>query len=102
MGEVGDEGEQYHREVGAYARERGVDAVLVLGDMTRATVSAFGPGASHFDTPEALLAAVHPMLSPKTTVLVKGSRFMRMERVVEALRLPATTTTDSEGNKNAA
>jgi UDP-N-acetylmuramoyl-tripeptide--D-alanyl-D-alanine ligase len=102
MGEVGAEGELYHKEVGAYARERGVDAVLVLGDMTRATVGAFGPGAVHFDTPDKLLEALHPMLSTQTTVLVKGSRFMRMERLVEALRLPATNTTTSEGNKNAA
>jgi len=105
MGEVGDQGEKYHEEVGEYARSRGIDAVLVLGDMTRATVSAFGPGATHFSSIDELMPAVFPMLSSQTTVLVKGSRFMRMERVVEALCKPSladSNTQSSEGNKNAA
>jgi UDP-N-acetylmuramoyl-tripeptide--D-alanyl-D-alanine ligase len=102
MGEVGDQGEQYHEEVGAYARRQGVDAVLVLGEMTRATVRAFGVGALHFPSLDELMQALLPMLSPKTTVLIKGSRFMRMERVVEALRQPAPNTQTSEGNQDAA
>lgn len=102
MGEVGDQGEQYHQEIGAYARSRGVDAVLTLGEMTQATVRSFGPGATHFSSIDELLPALLPMLSPKTTVLVKGSRFMRMERVVEVLRQIDPNTQTSEGNKNAA
>ncbi|MDE2598313.1 MAG: UDP-N-acetylmuramoyl-tripeptide--D-alanyl-D-alanine ligase [Rhodocyclaceae bacterium] len=105
MGEVGDAGEQYHTEIGAYARERGIDALLTLGEMTRATVTAFGVGATHFDSAEALLQALQPMLSEKTTVLVKGSRFMRMERIVEALRLPVQPEphqNSSEGTHHAA
>lgn len=102
MGEVGDQGEQYHEEVGSYARSRGIDAVLALGEMTRATVRTFGAGAVHFNSVDELMPALLPMLSPKTTVLVKGSRFMRMERVVEALRLPDPNIQSSEGNKNAA
>lgn len=105
MGEVGDQGTEYHTEVGAYAREHGVDALLVLGEMTRAAVSAFGTGATHFESVEALLSALHPMLSPQTTVLVKGSRFMRMERIVEALRHPGQLTSEinlSEGKQHAA
>jgi UDP-N-acetylmuramoyl-tripeptide--D-alanyl-D-alanine ligase len=102
MGEVGDQGGQYHEEAGSYARSRGVDAVLVLGEMTRATVRAFGPGATHFNSTDELLQALLPMLSPQTTVLIKGSRFMRMERVVEALRQSDPNTQPSEGNKNAA
>jgi UDP-N-acetylmuramoyl-tripeptide--D-alanyl-D-alanine ligase len=102
MGEVGDQGEQYHEEIGAYARRQGVDAVLALGEMTCATVRAFGAGALHFLSLDELMQALLPMLSPKTTVLVKGSRFMRMERVVEALRQPAPNTQTSEGNQDAA
>jgi len=102
MGEVGDQGEQYHTEIGAYARERGVDAVLLLGEMTRATELAFGAGATHFDSAESLLQALQPMLSPTTTVLVKGSRFMRMERIVEAIRQPEPDKTLSEGTQHAA
>ena len=100
MGEVGDQGEQYHEEVGSHARSRGIDALLALGAMTGATVRSFGVGATHFDSVEALLTALLPMLSPQTSVLVKGSRFMRMERVVEALR--QTNSQSSEGKTNAA
>ena len=80
MGEVGEQGPQFHREVGEYAREKGVGRLLALGAATRDAVAAFGPEARHFDTPEQLVAALEAK-----TVLVKGSRFMRMERVVAAL-----------------
>jgi UDP-N-acetylmuramoyl-tripeptide--D-alanyl-D-alanine ligase len=80
MGEVGAQGPDFHREVGAYAREKGVSRLLALGEATREAVRAFGEGARHFDTPEALIAQ-----ASGRTILVKGSRFMRMERVVAAL-----------------
>jgi UDP-N-acetylmuramoyl-tripeptide--D-alanyl-D-alanine ligase len=81
MGEVGDAGPAYHREVGAYARERGIGALYALGEASREAAAAFGERARHFDSPEALVHA----LPAAATVLVKGSRFMRMERVVAAL-----------------
>ena len=89
MGEVGDRGPEFHREVGAYARERAVDALFALGTQTRETVAAFGPGATHFDDVDALLAALPAKATAGSTVLVKGSRFMRMERVVQALVGPS-------------
>jgi UDP-N-acetylmuramoyl-tripeptide--D-alanyl-D-alanine ligase len=85
MGEVGDRGLEFHREVGAHARVRGIESLYALGTMTHETVAAFGSGALHFGDVEALLAALMPRLSVATTVLVKGSRFMRMERVVQSL-----------------
>jgi UDP-N-acetylmuramoyl-tripeptide--D-alanyl-D-alanine ligase len=80
MGEVGARGAQFHEEVGAYARSRGISSLLGLGEATRDAVAAFGAGAQHFDSVEALVPAIRGR-----TVLVKGSRFMRMERVVAAL-----------------
>jgi UDP-N-acetylmuramoyl-tripeptide--D-alanyl-D-alanine ligase len=81
MGEVGERGPEFHREVGAYARARGVTSLLAIGAAAREAVEAFGQGARHFDSVEALAAAARGA----ATVLVKGSRFMRMERVVAAL-----------------
>ena len=80
MGEVGEHGSEFHREVGAYARSKGVSRLLGLGEATRHAVDAFGEGARHFTSPEELVSNVEA-----NTVLVKGSRFMKMERVVAAL-----------------
>jgi UDP-N-acetylmuramoyl-tripeptide--D-alanyl-D-alanine ligase len=86
MGEVGAQGPAFHREIGAYARDRGIDTLLAIGDLSREAVAAFGAGASHFDAIEPLIAAARAAAAPGATLLVKGSRFMRMERVVQALR----------------
>ncbi len=80
MGEVGPKGPEFHREIGAYARSRGVTQLLALGEASTHAVEAFGKGAKHFNDVEALVPAIRGR-----TVLVKGSRFMKMERVVAAL-----------------
>jgi UDP-N-acetylmuramoyl-tripeptide--D-alanyl-D-alanine ligase len=85
MGEVGDEGPDFHSEIGRYARERGIGSVLALGESTAHTVAAFGQGARHFATLDDLAEALERVRGEGATVLVKGSRFMRMERVVAAL-----------------
>jgi UDP-N-acetylmuramoyl-tripeptide--D-alanyl-D-alanine ligase len=84
MAEVGEHGVAFHREVGEYARVKGVSQLLGLGDATRHTVEAFGNGARHFSAVEELVPAIEAK-----TILVKGSRFMKMERVVAALTGPA-------------
>jgi UDP-N-acetylmuramoyl-tripeptide--D-alanyl-D-alanine ligase len=88
MGELGDQGSAFHREIGEYARAAGVDRVLATGELAAHTVAAFGPGGEHFASIDALIAGLRTSLTtagPNVTLLVKGSRFMRMERVVEAL-----------------
>jgi len=85
MGEVGEHGVSFHDEVGRYARDAGVTHLLALGSLAEHAARAFGPDAAHFASLDALLAALEPMVVAGTTVLVKGSRFMRMERVVERL-----------------
>ncbi|HKB63594.1 MAG TPA: UDP-N-acetylmuramoyl-tripeptide--D-alanyl-D-alanine ligase, partial [Burkholderiales bacterium] len=85
MAEVGERGVEFHEEIGRYARERGIDRLYAAGALSRACIAAFGKGARHFATVEALITAAQGELRPQTTMLVKGSRFMRMERVVEAL-----------------
>ena len=85
MGEVGQRGDEFHREVGAYAAERGIGCLLALGEASRASVAAFGAGAEHFESIDALCERAGLVATAGTTVLVKGSRFMRMERVVARL-----------------
>ncbi|RZL61448.1 MAG: UDP-N-acetylmuramoyl-tripeptide--D-alanyl-D-alanine ligase [Variovorax sp.] len=87
MGEVGDQGEAFHTEIGTCARERGIPVLFALGDESRYTVKAFGaaPTGRHFHGIEALNAAVLAQLPDTASVLVKGSRFMQMERVVQAI-----------------
>jgi UDP-N-acetylmuramoyl-tripeptide--D-alanyl-D-alanine ligase len=89
MGEVGANGPDFHREVGAYAREAGVERLLTVGALAAQSAAAFGEGAEHFATVDALAAHVAATAGTGTTLLVKGSRFMRMERVVAALCGPA-------------
>ena len=82
MGELGPSAERLHSEIGAEARQLGVDKLLALGELTARTAREFGKGARHFERVEDLLAALDKELAQGDTVLVKGSRFMRMERVV--------------------
>lgn len=84
MGELGDDAAPMHAEIGVAARAAGVDRLLALGELTRESVAAFGAGAMHFERIEELLAELENALTPATTVLVKGSRFMQMERVVNS------------------
>jgi UDP-N-acetylmuramoyl-tripeptide--D-alanyl-D-alanine ligase len=85
MGEVGEQGAAFHREIGECARAGGVDRLLTLGELTPHAVGAFGAGGEHFASSEDLIAAIEGDLRPDVTVLIKGSRFMRMERIVAAL-----------------
>jgi len=85
MGEVGAQGPEFHREIGAFAKERGIERLFATGDLSRETVAAFGAGAEHVATVVELAARVQHAVTAGVTVLVKGSRSMRMERVVAAL-----------------
>ena len=85
MGEVGDQGPVFHAEVGRYAQALGIDKVFTLGELSVHTAQAC-QGAQHFTDMESLTKAIKQVLPQMGTVLVKGSRFMRMERVVQALQ----------------
>ena len=84
MGEVGHQGSQFHAEVGAHARAMGVEMLFTLGSQAAQAGVSFGAGR-HFDDIAALNAAVLAELPRCASVLVKGSRFMQMERVVQAI-----------------
>ena len=84
MGEVGTQGPAFHAEVGAYARERGVEHLWTVGAQSAAAAAAHGAAARHFDAMPALLGALGEM-PPARAIVVKGSRFMKMEQAVAAL-----------------
>ncbi|HEY5763805.1 MAG TPA: UDP-N-acetylmuramoyl-tripeptide--D-alanyl-D-alanine ligase [Rhodocyclaceae bacterium] len=96
MGEIGPERLALHAEMGAYARASGIERLFALGESARAAVEAFGAAGTHWKTPEDLSAALLPLLDADTTVLVKGSRFMRMERVADALADESSATTQTK------
>ncbi|HSG58167.1 MAG TPA: UDP-N-acetylmuramoyl-tripeptide--D-alanyl-D-alanine ligase [Woeseiaceae bacterium] len=86
MKELGDEEERLHAEVGEALKKTGIDRLFTTGDLCRLTADAFGDGAQWYPTVATLAEHVRKDLSPSVNVLVKGSRAMRMERVVDALR----------------
>jgi UDP-N-acetylmuramoyl-tripeptide--D-alanyl-D-alanine ligase len=85
MGEVGEAAAQFHDEIGGHAKSRGIERLFALGEHSRDAVHNFGEGARHCASVEELVEALKPELAADVTVLVKGSRFMKMERVVEAI-----------------
>ena len=85
MAELGPDAADRHRRIGERARRLGVQRLFALGPLTRHAVEVFGKGARHFESPETLADALLDCLHGEMTVLVKGSRVMRMERVVAAI-----------------
>jgi UDP-N-acetylmuramoyl-tripeptide--D-alanyl-D-alanine ligase len=96
MGEVGDQGPAFHAEVGAYAAQRGLAALWCAGPMSSGAARAFGPGARHFADTAALIAALGEA-PDAASLLVKGSRFMQMERVLQAIAERAADAAAGEG-----
>ena len=82
MGEVGTQGREFHEEIGAYAQSKGIEQVLATGELASHMT---GDAIRHFEQFGDLLAAVEAAVAPNATVLIKGSRFMKMERVVQHL-----------------
>jgi len=100
MGEVGDQGPEFHQEVGAYAAEQGISKLFALGEQCQFAIQGFEDAkgksslssATHFSNMDSLIAQLRDALHAQAlgtnqhlNILVKGSRFMRMERVVQAL-----------------
>jgi len=92
MGELGPRAGELHAEIGKFAKEAGIGRLLTLGEHSAETARAFGSGARHYTRLEDLVAEIDSALGSDVTVLVKGSRFMKMERVVEALVADGAST----------
>jgi UDP-N-acetylmuramoyl-tripeptide--D-alanyl-D-alanine ligase len=85
MRELGPNASQYHREVGQLAQKAGIDKLLTLGQLSKEAAVAFGHDAEHFSERDKLVARLHVLMSAKTTILIKGSRGMKMETIVAEL-----------------
>ena len=88
MGEVGSDGPKFHAEAGAYARVAGIESLYTLGELSKVATDAFNAGI-HWQSIDALNQAVLNALPTYKSILVKGSRFMKMERVVDAVMAAA-------------
>ncbi|HYN53285.1 MAG TPA: cyanophycin synthetase, partial [Methylotenera sp.] len=98
MGELGDDAAELHAEIGRYAKNAGVDALLTLGNLSQEMASAFGVGAQHYESVGALVADLTSQMQEKSTVLVKGSRFMAMERIVNEIISKSDSRNDIQKN----
>lgn len=85
MAELGADAPQLHVQIGEYAKQRGIAVFYTLGENSRLAAQAFGEGAQAFSEVDLLIDAVQNKMNDRSVVLVKGSRFMKMERVVHAI-----------------
>ncbi|MBT6274263.1 MAG: UDP-N-acetylmuramoyl-tripeptide--D-alanyl-D-alanine ligase, partial [Chromatiales bacterium] len=85
MAELGDVSDASHRAIGTYAKSHGVKRLLTLGGQTAHTCDAFGAGAQNFLSFESMLEELNRSFRSAGTILVKGSRSSRMERIVNVL-----------------
>jgi UDP-N-acetylmuramoyl-tripeptide--D-alanyl-D-alanine ligase len=103
MGELGADGVKLTAQLGIEAKQAGIDILFTLGELSVHAARAFGVNAKKFTDLDELVATLTPMLNAKTVVLVKGSRFMRMERVIDAIARPnfnaAVGTLDAKESK---
>jgi len=95
MGELGDSAASLHTEVGAAAKSAGIDRLFATGELSRNSTEAFGANASWFESVNMLIDALRVSVTSDVNLLVKGSRFMRMERVVKALASPAAASEEA-------
>ncbi|MBT7446097.1 MAG: UDP-N-acetylmuramoyl-tripeptide--D-alanyl-D-alanine ligase [Methylococcales bacterium] len=85
MGELGEDTKAIHESMGALAKERGIDRLFAVGELSLGAVNAFGEGGRHFDDKGALVRAINQLEIEGVVILVKGSRLMKMETVVQGL-----------------
>lgn len=85
MGELGPHATDYHHQIGLHARQRGIHKLYTYGVLSQAATQAFGDMAQHFADQHQLITTITPQLTSQTTLLIKGSRSMHMEEVVNAL-----------------
>ncbi len=102
MAELGDVSDRLHEDIGHYAKERNIDTLFTLGSSSRLCAEAFGDSSKHFTDLESLCAALLALIDKDTVVLVKGSRSMQMERVIDWLQSQSANPVDQQEQNNVA
>jgi len=97
MGELGDDAQTLHAEIGEKAKSLGIDYFYGIGELSKSAVKAFGDGAKHFDAYHELVGQIKSQMNNKLTVLVKGSRSMQMNKVVSACMASNESVSDAGG-----
>jgi UDP-N-acetylmuramoyl-tripeptide--D-alanyl-D-alanine ligase len=87
MLELGENAALFHREAGQFAKQIGIDCLVATGELSKNAVESFGKNGFYFEKQEELIAFLQEHLPENATLLVKGSRGSKMERVVSALTL---------------
>lgn len=95
MAELGADAAQMHADIGLYAKQKGISQLLAFGEFSQLACQEFGENAQHFTSLETLVLCLKNSMHANTTVLVKGSRFMQMERVVNAVDVVAIEQKDT-------
>ena len=85
MGELGDNSEFYHKQVVQHAYEMGIKKLFVISKYASAILKEFGKNSYDFDSIGALISFIKPQLNDNVNILVKASRFMKFEIIVNAL-----------------
>ena len=85
MAELGEHALQSHVQIGEYARECGVQRLFAIGPESSRAAESFGAGAEWFPDAESLIRRLSAEVASGVTLLIKGSRVNRLERVVQAL-----------------
>lgn len=85
FGELGDDKEQIHRELGYKAKAAGIKQLMTVGQYSALASTAFGIGAQHFEDIAEIQSYLEKNLTENTTCLIKGSRFMQLDRLADGL-----------------
>jgi len=99
MGELGDDAEALHAQAGELSKASGVERLYALGELSRASAESFGEGAQHINDHEQLVELLSEEIAPDVTVLIKGSRAMGMEYLVDALEVDALVDNAREADE---
>jgi UDP-N-acetylmuramoyl-tripeptide--D-alanyl-D-alanine ligase len=83
MLELGRYKNKLHKEVGEYAKSKGIRKLIAFGNLTRHSIDGFGKNGIFFNDETKLKNYLRKNITSKNVILIKGSRGMKMERFID-------------------